>query len=110
MSKEKKICKYLDMPIQHISNHILKSMKRGASKEKINDLDKDGLADVFDSDDDSDTITDILDTDSNRDGIFDIFTSSHDQYFNIDINIRIVLRLYLKKQNDEKNNIYYPYN
>lgn len=38
MSKEKKICKYLDMPIQHISNHILKSMKRGASKEKINDL------------------------------------------------------------------------
>ena len=26
------------MPIQHISNHILKSMKRGGSKEKINDL------------------------------------------------------------------------
>ena len=38
MSKEKKICKYLDMPIQHISNRILKSMKRGGSKEKINDL------------------------------------------------------------------------
>ena len=38
MSKEKKICKYLDMPIQHISNHILKSMRRGGSKEKINDL------------------------------------------------------------------------
>ena len=26
------------MPIQHISNHILKSMKRGGSKEKINNL------------------------------------------------------------------------
>ena len=38
MSNEKKICKYLDMPIQHISNHILKSMKRGGSKEKINQL------------------------------------------------------------------------
>ena len=38
MLKEKKICKYLDMPIQHISNHILKSMKRGGSKEKINNL------------------------------------------------------------------------
>ena len=35
---EPKICNYIDIPLQHISNKILKSMKRGASMEKINDL------------------------------------------------------------------------
>ena len=36
--KEKKICNYLDIPLQHISNKILKSMRRGGSKEKTNSL------------------------------------------------------------------------
>lgn len=30
-----KICKYFDIPIQHISNHILKKMNRKTTKEKI---------------------------------------------------------------------------
>lgn len=34
MSKESKICKYLDIPLQHISPRILKSMKRGGGGEK----------------------------------------------------------------------------
>ena len=38
MKSEPKICNYIDIPLQHISNKILKSMKRGASMEKINDL------------------------------------------------------------------------
>ena len=38
MGKEKKICNYLDIPLQHISNKILKSMRRGGSKEKTNSL------------------------------------------------------------------------
>ena len=38
MKAEPKICNYIDIPLQHISNKILKSMKRGASMEKINDL------------------------------------------------------------------------
>ena len=38
INSEPKICNYLDIPLQHISNKILKSMKRGASMEKINDL------------------------------------------------------------------------
>ena len=32
------ICNYLDMPLQHISNAMLKSMRRGTTKEKIIDL------------------------------------------------------------------------
>jgi ribosomal protein S12 methylthiotransferase len=32
------ICKYLDIPLQHISDKILKSMKRGTSKKRTNDL------------------------------------------------------------------------
>lgn len=32
------ICKYLDMPLQHASNDILKSMKRGITKEKTYEL------------------------------------------------------------------------
>ena len=35
---EPKICNYIDIPLQHISNNILKSMKRGSSMEKINKL------------------------------------------------------------------------
>ena len=33
-----KICKYFDIPIQHISNHVLKRMNRKTSKEKIEKL------------------------------------------------------------------------
>ncbi|MCX7728058.1 MAG: 30S ribosomal protein S12 methylthiotransferase RimO [Bacteroidia bacterium] len=32
------VCKYLDMPIQHINNEVLKNMKRGITKEKTNEL------------------------------------------------------------------------
>ncbi len=38
IKKEPKICNYIDIPLQHISNKILKSMKRGSSMEKINNL------------------------------------------------------------------------
>ncbi len=34
MREEKKICNYLDIPLQHISNEVLKSMRRGTTKEK----------------------------------------------------------------------------
>lgn len=33
-----KVCKYVDIPLQHISDDILKSMKRGTSFEKTNKL------------------------------------------------------------------------
>ena len=33
-----KICKYLDMPVQHINNEILRMMKRGITKEKTTEL------------------------------------------------------------------------
>jgi ribosomal protein S12 methylthiotransferase len=35
MANEPKICNYLDLPIQHISNKILASMNRKVTKEKI---------------------------------------------------------------------------
>ena len=38
MKTEPKICNYLDIPLQHISDSILKSMKRGTSFEKTNRL------------------------------------------------------------------------
>ncbi len=38
MQKEPKVCKYLDIPLQHISDPILKSMRRGTTKEKTNKL------------------------------------------------------------------------
>ena len=38
MKKESKICNYLDIPLQHISDPILKSMKRGTTKQKTMDL------------------------------------------------------------------------
>ena len=34
----KKICNYIDIPLQHISDNILKSMKRGTTFEKTNQL------------------------------------------------------------------------
>ena len=33
-----KVCNYLDMPLQHSSDNMLKSMKRGITKEKTNKL------------------------------------------------------------------------
>ncbi len=41
MKNEPKVCNYIDIPLQHISDSLLKSMKRGAGKEKINQLLKD---------------------------------------------------------------------
>ncbi len=38
MKIEPKICNYLDIPLQHISDKILKSMKRGTTKEKTTKL------------------------------------------------------------------------
>jgi ribosomal protein S12 methylthiotransferase len=35
---EPKICKYLDIPIQHISDPVLKAMKRRSSEQQIRDL------------------------------------------------------------------------
>lgn len=35
---EQAICKYIDLPIQHISNRILKRMNRGTTKKSILDL------------------------------------------------------------------------
>jgi ribosomal protein S12 methylthiotransferase len=35
IQSDKRICPYLDMPIQHINNEILKSMRRTTSREKI---------------------------------------------------------------------------
>ena len=41
MRNEPKVCNYIDIPLQHISDSVLKSMKRGFGKEKINGLLKD---------------------------------------------------------------------
>ncbi|MGA0374420.1 MAG: 30S ribosomal protein S12 methylthiotransferase RimO [Flavobacteriaceae bacterium] len=38
MKNEPKICNYLDIPLQHISDHILKSMRRGTTQKKTTDL------------------------------------------------------------------------
>ncbi|WP_298556706.1 30S ribosomal protein S12 methylthiotransferase RimO [uncultured Algibacter sp.] len=38
MNREPKICNYLDIPLQHISDDILKSMRRGTTKEKTTKL------------------------------------------------------------------------
>ena len=38
MNKEPKICNYIDIPLQHISDSILKSMRRGTTKEKTTQL------------------------------------------------------------------------
>lgn len=38
MNERANICKYLDMPLQHISDAMLKSMRRGITKQKTIDL------------------------------------------------------------------------
>lgn len=34
MNDSEKVCKYLDMPLQHVSDSVLQSMRRGITKEK----------------------------------------------------------------------------
>ncbi|HUH29517.1 30S ribosomal protein S12 methylthiotransferase RimO [Gelidibacter sp.] len=46
MKREPKICNYLDIPLQHISDDILKSMRRGTTKEKTTKLLKEFRATV----------------------------------------------------------------
>ncbi|HTE02080.1 MAG TPA: 30S ribosomal protein S12 methylthiotransferase RimO [Mucilaginibacter sp.] len=38
MNERDNICKYMDMPLQHISDNMLKSMRRGITKQKTIDL------------------------------------------------------------------------
>src|SRR6201995_810448 len=38
MNERENICKYLDMPLQHISDNMLKSMRRGITKQKTIDI------------------------------------------------------------------------
>jgi ribosomal protein S12 methylthiotransferase len=38
MKSESKVCNYLDIPLQHISDDILKSMRRGTTKDKTTKL------------------------------------------------------------------------
>ncbi|MGK0252183.1 MAG: ribosomal protein S12 methylthiotransferase, partial [Gammaproteobacteria bacterium] len=38
MKREPKVCNYIDIPLQHIADHILKSMRRGTTMEKTNAL------------------------------------------------------------------------
>ncbi|WP_179315762.1 30S ribosomal protein S12 methylthiotransferase RimO [Winogradskyella undariae] len=46
MKREPKICNYLDIPLQHISDTILKSMRRGTTEAKTTKLLKDFRAKV----------------------------------------------------------------
>jgi len=46
MNREPKICNYLDIPLQHVSDSILKSMRRGTTKEKTTKLLKEFRAKV----------------------------------------------------------------
>jgi ribosomal protein S12 methylthiotransferase len=38
MAAEEKICNYLDIPIQHVNNHILSNMGRGHDRKKLEQL------------------------------------------------------------------------
>jgi ribosomal protein S12 methylthiotransferase len=38
MKERENICNYLDMPLQHVSDNMLKSMRRGTTKEKTREL------------------------------------------------------------------------
>ena len=38
MKESDKICNYLDMPLQHASDSVLKSMRRGITQEKTGKL------------------------------------------------------------------------
>ncbi len=46
MNREPKVCNYLDIPLQHISDSILKSMRRGTTQEKTTKLLKEFRAKV----------------------------------------------------------------
>ena len=46
MKREPKICNYIDIPLQHISDSVLKSMRRGTTREKTTKLLKDFRAAV----------------------------------------------------------------
>jgi ribosomal protein S12 methylthiotransferase len=48
MKREPKVCNYLDIPLQHISDNILKSMRRGTTKDKTTKLLKEFRAKVPD--------------------------------------------------------------
>jgi len=48
MREEPKVCNYIDIPLQHISDAILKSMRRGTTKEKTTKLLRDFRAAVPD--------------------------------------------------------------
>ena len=37
MKSDKRLCPYLDMPIQHINDSILKAMRRATSRKQITD-------------------------------------------------------------------------
>merc|ERR1712078_460024 len=41
MQSNPKVCNYLDIPLQHASNNMLKAMRRGATREKTTQLIKD---------------------------------------------------------------------
>src|SRR5690606_29275001 len=38
MAERENVCKYLDMPLQHISDNMLKTMRRGISRQKTEEL------------------------------------------------------------------------
>lgn len=38
MASEQKICNYLDIPIQHVNDSVLRAMNRGHGREKLEDL------------------------------------------------------------------------
>jgi len=38
ISNNEKVCNYIDIPLQHINDHLLKSMKRGSSRDSIDRL------------------------------------------------------------------------
>jgi ribosomal protein S12 methylthiotransferase len=46
MKREPKVCNYLDIPLQHITDSVLKSMRRGTTKQKTTQLLKDFRAEV----------------------------------------------------------------
>lgn len=46
MKQEPKVCNYLDIPLQHITDSVLKSMRRGTTKQKTTQLLKDFKAAV----------------------------------------------------------------
>ncbi len=46
MKREPKICNYIDIPLQHISDNVLKSMRRGTTYEKTTQLLRDFRATV----------------------------------------------------------------